>query len=110
VNERDPHLDRTLLLCSAVSVSVCLIGIVLFAASPASRSDVPVPLKDLFVGLESLSPASITAAGVLLTIASPFAWVAVASVRFATRRNLLYSFISGLVLSLMLLSIVVALT
>ncbi|MGZ4926577.1 MAG: DUF1634 domain-containing protein [Halobacteriota archaeon] len=99
-----------MLLCSAVSMSVCLIGIVLFAASPTSRSDAPMPLKDILVGLKSPNPASFTAAGVLLTIASPFAWVAVTSVHFAARRNLLYSFISGLVLSLMLLSLAVALT
>jgi uncharacterized membrane protein len=97
-----------LAVCSAVSISVCVIGIFLFAANPSLNSDTTLPLKDALTGLKSLSASSVTALGVLLTIVSPLVWVSVALVSFATKRSLLYSFLSILVLFLMLLSIAIS--
>jgi uncharacterized membrane protein len=97
-----------LAVCSAVSISVCLIGIFLFAATPSLNSDTTLPLKDALTGLKSLSASNVTALGVLLTIVSPLVWVSVALVSFATKRSLLYSFLSILVLFLMLLSIAIS--
>jgi uncharacterized membrane protein len=82
---------------------VCLIGIFLFAANPSLNSDTTLPLKDALTGLKSLSASSVTALGVLLTIVSPLVWVSVALVSFATKRSLLYSFLSILVLFFFLL-------
>jgi len=97
-----------LAVCSAVSISVCLIGILLFAANPSLNNNTALPLKGALTGLKSFSAPSVTALGILLTIVSPLIWVSVALVSFATKRNLLYSFLSILVLFLMLLSIAIA--
>ena len=41
-------------------------------------------------------------------IASPFVWVGAAIVSFIKKRDVVYSFLSGLVLFMMLLSVVVS--
>jgi uncharacterized membrane protein len=101
-------LGRTLVVCSAVSISVCLIGIFLFAANPSLNSDTALPLEDALTGLKSLSAPSVTALGILLTIVSPLVWVSVALTSFAMKRSLLYCFLSIFVLFLMLLSLAIS--
>jgi uncharacterized membrane protein len=108
VREWDLYFEKTLLVSSAVSVLVCLVGIALFAANPNLHSDTAIRPTDLLVGLRSFSPPSITAFGILLMIASPFLWVGAAIASFTTKRDVVYIFLSGLVLFIMLISVVVS--
>ena len=110
MKEWGPFFEKTLLVSSAVSISVCLVGIMLLAANPGSYNDTAIRPTDLLVGLRSFDPSSITASGVLLMIASPFLWVAAAIASFTTKRDVVYIFLSGLVLFIMLLNIVVSFT
>ena len=108
MRESAPYFEKTLLVSSAVSISVCLVGIVLLAANPGSYNDTAIRPTDLLVGLKSFDPSSITAFGVLLMIASPFVWVGAAILSFIKKRDVVYSLLSGLVLFMMFLSIVVS--
>ena len=110
MRESAPYFEKTLLVSSAVSISVCLVGIMPFAANPSSQTDIAIRPTELLGGLRSFGPPSITAFGVLLMIASPFFWVGAAIVSFITRRDLIYSFLGGLVLFIMLLSIFMSFT
>jgi len=105
MRECDPYFEKTLMVSSVVSVSVCFVGIMLFAANPSLQSNTAIRPTELLVGLRSFGPPSITALGILLMIASPFVWVGAAIVSFVTKRDVIYSFLSGLVLFIMLLSI-----
>ena len=80
----------------------------LFAANPSLYNDSAIRPADILVGLRSFGPPSITAFGVLLMTASPFVWVGAAIVSFITKRDVVYSFLSGLVLFITLLSLVVS--
>ena len=100
---------NVLVFCSVVSVSVCLIGIVLFAISASSNVDATLPLRDALLGLTSLSALSVITFGILVLLVSPLIWVIVAFIGFATKKSFLYSFLSFLVLFFMLLSIAVSL-
>ncbi|MGZ4864429.1 MAG: DUF1634 domain-containing protein [Halobacteriota archaeon] len=108
MREWEPFFEKTLFVSSAVSISVCLVGIMLLAANPGLYNETAIRPIDLLVGLRSFDPSSITAFGVLLMIASPFVWVGAAIVSFLKKRDVVYSLLSGLVLFMMLLSIVVS--
>ena len=103
----DPYLEKALRVSAAVSVAVCFVGVVIVAATASSQYDAAMPAKELLVGLKSFNPLRVVAFGVMLTIASPFAWVAAAIVSFVTTKKAFFSFLSILVLLLMLLSVVV---
>ena len=103
----DPYLEKALRVSAAVSIGVCFIGIVIVAATASSQYDAAMSANELLVGLKSLNPLSVVTFGVLLAIASPFAWVAAAIVSFVATRKAFFSFLSILVLLLMLLSVVV---
>ena len=100
-------MEKALQVCAVLSVAVCFAGIVFVAATASSQHDAAMSFKEVVVGFKSFNPLSFVAFGVLLTIASPFAWVAAAIVGFVTTKRAFFSFLSFLVLLLMLLSVVV---
>jgi len=108
MENENPYLEKTLLLCAAVGISICFVSIALFAANHGTYSDITSPVKISSLDSKGANPAVIASVGILAMVASPFIWVVVALTSFIARKNVLYSFLTSLVLLLMIASIILS--
>jgi uncharacterized membrane protein len=91
----------------ALSVTVMLIGLVLFAFSPTGHEEVDLSLEDIATGIVQGDPIAIIDLGIVLLIATPLTRVLTALMVFLVDREIRFVLISFLVLAVIAFAILV---
>lgn len=91
----------------AVSLTVLVIGLVLFALSPSGHEEVDLSLEEILRGSIEGNPIAVIDLGIVLLIATPLTRVVTAMMVFAVDRDWRFALVALAVLALLTLAVAV---
>jgi len=110
MDEHDHQIDRwiraVLVWGMILSVTVMVLGLLMYAASPTGHQEVPLSLPEIVSGIAQGNPIAVIDLGILLLIATPLTRVLTALAVFIADRDRRFVAVSLLVLAVIALAVV----
>jgi uncharacterized membrane protein len=103
----DRWVRRALVAGMVLSVTVMLIGLLLFALSPTGHEEVDLSLMEIATGIMQGNPIAVIDLGILLLIATPLTRVLTALAVFVVDREVRFVLVSLLVLAVIAFAILI---